>query len=108
MHRFWTLYPHLSVIVDFLTIFPVKLTFLCRRGTIFSKIEHAHDRHSPEETLALLGYMADHNRQHAQELHELAHSVDGEAAQLLHEAVVDLTVSSEKLAEALRILKGEE
>ena len=49
-----------------------------------------------------------HNRQHAQELHELAHSVDGEAAQLLHEAVVDLTVSSEKLAEALRILKGEE
>lgn len=70
--------------------------------------EHAHDRHSPEETLALLGYMSDHNRQHAQELHELAHSVDGEAAQLLHEAVVDLTVSSEKLAEALRILKGEE
>lgn len=70
--------------------------------------EHAHDRHSPEETLALLGYMADHNRQHAQELHELAHSVDGEAAQLLHEAVVDLTVSSEKLAEALSILKGEE
>ena len=93
----------MSVIVDFLTIFPVKLTFPCRRGTIFSKI-----RHSPEETLALLGYMADHNRQHAQELHELAHSVDGEAAQLLHEAVVDLTVSSEKLAEALRILKGEE
>ena len=89
----------MSVIVDFLTIFPVKLTFPCR---------HAHDRHSPEETLALLGYMADHNRQHAQELHELAHSVDGEAAQLLHEAVVDLTVSSEKLAEALRILKGEE
>ena len=57
---------------------------------------------------AVVGYMADHNRQHAQELHELAHSVDGEAAQLLHEAVVDLTVSSEKLAEALRILKGEE
>ena len=62
----------------------------------------------PWIALALLGYMADHNRQHAQELHELAHSVDGEAAQLLHEAVVDLTVSSEKLAEALRILKGEE
>ena len=31
-----------------------------------------------------------------------------EAAQLLHEAVVDLTVGNEKLAEALRILKGEE
>ena len=41
-------------------------------------------------------------------MHELAHSVEGEAAQLLHEAVVDLTVGNEKLAEALRILKGEE
>ena len=75
--------------------------------------EHAHDRHSPEETLALLGYMADHNRQHAQELHELAHSVDGEAAQLLHEAVGHIQgryVEAEppELAEALRILKGEE
>ena len=53
--------------------------------------------------------MADHKPPSThRELHELAHSVDGEAAQLLHEAVVDLTVSSEKLAEALRILKGEE
>ncbi len=52
--------------------------------------------------------MVQHNRHHAEELHELAHSIEGEAAQLLHEAVVDLTVGNEKLAEALRILKGEE
>lgn len=70
--------------------------------------EHPHEHYSPEETLALLGYMVSHNRHHAEELHELAHSVEGEAAQLLHEAVVDLTVSNEKLAEALRILKEEE
>ena len=56
----------------------------------------------------MLTYMLGHNQHHAQELHELAHSVEGEAAQLLHEAVVDLTVGNEKLAEALRILKGEE
>ena len=69
---------------------------------------HTHGQHSPEEALALLAYMVQHNRHHAEELHELAHSVEGEAAQLLHEAVVDLTVGNEKLAEALRILKGEE
>ena len=43
----------------------------------------------------------------AEELHELAHSVDGEAQQLLHDAVVDFTLGSEKLEDALRILKGE-
>ena len=69
---------------------------------------HTHEHHSPEETVALLAYMVTHNQHHAEELHELAHSVEGEAAQLLHEAVVDLTVGNEKLAEALRILKGEE
>mgnify|MGYP000010141478 FL=1 len=68
---------------------------------------HAHDVHSPEETLALLTYMLGHNRHHAEELHELAHSVDGEAQQLLHDAVVDFTLGNEKLEETLRILKGE-
>ena len=33
--------------------------------------------------------------------------VDGEAQQLLHDAVVDFTLGNEKLEEALRILKGE-
>ena len=57
--------------------------------------------------LALLTYMLGHNRHHAEELHELAHDVDGEAQQLLHDAVVDFTLGNEKLEEALRILKGE-
>lgn len=71
--------------------------------------EHGHTRevHSPEETVALLTYMVGHNQHHAEELHELAHSVEGEAQQLLHEAVVELTLGNEKLAEALRILKEE-
>ena len=44
----------------------------------------------------------------AEEQHELAHSGAGEPAQLLPEPVLDQTVGNEKLAEALRILKGEE
>ena len=42
--------------------------------------DHCHEHHSPEEALALLAYMLVHNRQHAEELHELAHSVDEAAA----------------------------
>ena len=68
---------------------------------------HTHEVHSPEETVALLTYMVGQNQHHAEELHELAHSVEGEAQQLLHEAVVELTLGNEKLAEALRILKEE-
>lgn len=68
---------------------------------------HTHEVHSLEETVALLTYMVGHNQHHAEELHELAHSVEGEAQQLLHEAVVELTLGNEKLAEALRILKEE-
>ena len=68
---------------------------------------HTHEVHSPEDTVALLTYMVGHNQHHAEELHELAHSVEGEAQQLLHEAVVELTLGNEKLAEALRILKEE-
>ena len=72
---------------------------------------HDHDHHhhqghaSPEESLALLTYMLGHNRHHAEELHELAHGMDGEAAQLIHDAVVDFELGNEKLAEALHILQ---
>ena len=77
--------------------------------------EHHHDHDHPhdhghtglEERVAMLTYMLGHNQHHAQELHELAHDVDGEAQQLLHDAVVDFTLGNEKLEEALRILKGE-
>ena len=68
---------------------------------------HVHDVHSPEETLALLTYMLGHNRHHAEELHELAHSMDDEAAQLIHDAILDFNLGNEKLDEALKLLKGE-
>ena len=69
--------------------------------------EHHHEHSSPEETLALLTYMLGHNRHHAQELHDLAHGVEGEAADLLQGAVDDLGHSNDKLERALAILKGE-
>ena len=62
---------------------------------------------SPEETLALLNYMLGHNRHHAEELHELAHGVENEAARaLLHEAVDALGTSNEKLEAALALIRG--
>ena len=69
--------------------------------------EHSHDHHSPEEALALLAYMVQHNRHHAEELHELAHIMDDEVAQLIHDAILDFNLGNEKLDEALKLLKGE-
>lgn len=70
--------------------------------------EHVHEHYSSGETLALLTYMLEHNRHHAEELQELSIGLDEETSQLLHEAVVDLTVGNEKLAEVVRILKEED
>lgn len=67
--------------------------------------EHPHDHASPEETLALLTYMLGHNRHHAQELHELAHGVEPDVADLLHEAVDAYEEGNARLEEALALLK---
>ena len=69
--------------------------------------DHDHAHHSPEEALALLAYMVQHNRHHAEELHELAHSMEDEPAQLIHDAILDFNLGNEKLDEALKLLKGE-
>ncbi|MGI6218000.1 MAG: hypothetical protein ACOYIK_10380 [Coriobacteriales bacterium] len=60
-----------------------------------------------DKQVALLAYMVDHNRSHAEELHELAHEMDGEAAELVHSAVELFDKGNEKLAQALKIVKGE-
>ena len=59
-----------------------------------------------ERNTALLAYMVGHNRSHAEELHALAHELDGEAAELIHEAVEFFDRGNDKLDEALSILKG--
>ena len=77
---------------------------------------HDHDHNHPhdhghtglEERVAMLTYMLGHNQHHAQELHELAHDLgDSEAAQLIHDAVVDFEVGNKKLCFRLRTVSGE-
>ena len=68
---------------------------------------HHHEEQSPEEAFAILKYMADHTRHHCEELHDLAHSVSGDAESLIHEAVESFRSGVEKLDEALTRLKGE-
>lgn len=79
---------------------------------------HAHEPHehghghththatasSPEEALALLKYMLDHNRHHAEELHDLAHSFDDVAADLIHDAVDKLGESNDLIEQALSLI----
>ena len=80
--------------------------------------EHAHPHEhgaipgfeSMDQAEALMSYMLDHNRHHADELHEvghkLAHTGKEEAAKLLHEAVDAFNRGNELLAKALEALKG--
>ena len=68
---------------------------------------HAHGHGEAGKAEALLTYMLDHNKHHAQELHEIAHTLSGDAAELLHAAVHDFEHGNEKLARALTALKGE-
>ena len=84
--------------------------------------EHEHEHTHPHEhgaisgfesmdqAEALMSYMLDHNRHHADELHEVghkrAHTGKEEAAKLLHEAVDAFNRGNELLAKALEALKG--
>ena len=74
---------------------------------------HSHDELQPmsrEEILKLLSYMLDHNRHHAEELHEVCHKLDAggkqAAAKLIHDAVDAFSAGNELLAKALEALKA--
>lgn len=60
---------------------------------------------TPEQTLALLGYMLDHNRSHAEELHDIIHALEdqgkGDAAGVLEEAMDMFRAANAKLESAL-------
>ena len=79
----------------------------CHEHTHADGKTHSHSHavaSSPEEALALLKYMLDHNRHHAEELHDLAHSFDEVSADLLHEAVDKLGESNDLLEQALSLI----
>lgn len=76
---------------------------------------HHHDESQPpaeqDKTLALLSYMVDHNAQHTQEIVQMAGQLEaaghGEQAALLREGVACYNEGNEKLAAALKAIKGE-
>ena len=73
--------------------------------------EHSHGDKAltPEQTLALMSYMLEHNRSHAEELHDVAHALSqqgkDEAAALVHSAVHQREHGNEDLAAALKLMK---
>ena len=77
---------------------------------------HEHQHHEPsasqapasgEELLALLSYMVSHNRHHAQELSELAASVEGEAKDALEKAISLFAEGNARLEIALDQMKNQ-
>jgi hypothetical protein len=62
------------------------------------------------KTKALLEYMLGHNRDHAGELGDMAHTLHhagfGAAADILSAGVKDFDQGNEKLAKALELIKG--
>lgn len=76
--------------------------------------DHTHTHSHPEvgtsteENVALLSYMLHHNEHHAEELHELAHNLNGEASNLIHEAVTLFNQGNDKLAQALACIHKED
>ena len=70
--------------------------------------QHGTGSNTPEQRNAILTYMLEHNQHHAEELHELGHQTEGEASDLIHEAVTLFEQSNAKLEAALKILKAGE
>ena len=89
-------------------------------GTVHSH-SHSHEHSHPhshgevsgfestQQATALMGYMLDHNRHHAEELHELSHKLEAdgktEAAGKIHQAVDCFQQGNDLLEAALQQLK---
>ena len=66
---------------------------------------HNHS-HEDLEAVALLKYMIDHNKHHADELYDIANKLNGTAKELVHSAVIDYETGTGKLEKALKVLEG--
>lgn len=82
-------------------------------GTVHSHT-HAHsheesscDGDSRSKTLALLKYMLDHNGHHAEELAEMADSLENDkaVAEEILEAVAEFRKGNERLANAVKLME---
>jgi hypothetical protein len=70
---------------------------------------HSHDDCSPQNAVALLSYMTEHNSQHTNELYDLAHELEhaglDAAAALIHDGAKQYSLGNELLAAALKSVK---
>lgn len=81
----------------------------CHTHTHADGSDHSHAHataSSPEEALALLKYMIDHNKHHAEELHDLSHSFDELTADLLHDAVDKMNDANALMEQALSLIEN--
>lgn len=73
---------------------------------------HEHGLETIEQAVALLTYMLEHNKHHAEELHEMSHKLEamgkGDAACLLDAAVDGFCSGNNMLESALENLKKED
>ena len=79
--------------------------------------EHEHHDHvqgadAVKQTQALLKYMLEHNRHHAEELHDLAHQLSSQgksaAADRIHEAIHSFDEGNDLLEQALAAIEEAE
>ena len=88
---------------------------------IMHEIGHPHHEHthenitafeSVEQAVKVLDYMLDHNKHHAEEVHEICHKLElsgeAEAAEFLDKAVDAFREGNTLMENALRLLKKEE
>ena len=73
---------------------------------------HASEGGAPSQTVALLRYMLEHNRSHAEELHNICHRLEEsgqiEAAALIDKAVDQFRSGNDDVEIALELLKKAE
>ena len=67
---------------------------------------HSHGDCSPQNAVALLSYMVEHNSQHTNELYDLAHELEhaglGAAAAMIHDGAEQFNKGNALLAAALK------
>lgn len=73
--------------------------------------DHSHEVHSKVEIEALLSYMLTHNRHHAEELADMAHTLIHcdmqEASDAVTAAIADFEEGNKKLAKALELFSAD-
>lgn len=67
---------------------------------------HEDTDSAPNRAAAVLGYMLEHNRHHADELRSLADTLESGAAALVLQSVAAFDDGNAKLAAALELLKA--